>query len=166
MNMKSTLIKLLCLALVLNSAFPLVTNAQTQKKVPSADWSVAQAIPLGTVLKVESKSGKSVEGQLESVSATGLRLTGTPDPVALERNDIRRIYQVIRRSRGRSAMQGTLIGAAAGAGFGLMIVLPQSREKEGAIVPVGMAMIGAGIGAAMGGIFGGKRRILIYDIKK
>ncbi len=82
---------------------------------------------------------------------------------SLKRDGIQRIYRLVGRSRGKSALIGAGVGAAAGGGIGLILYLPARDEIEGWVVPafaVIGAVIGAGIGAAVGK---GQKRVLVYQ---
>ncbi|MCI0659959.1 MAG: hypothetical protein L0220_02690 [Acidobacteria bacterium] len=133
------------------------------KSQATGDWTIVELLKKGEKLSVELKSGKNVNGKLASVSQTGLSISEGGKTTDLNRNDVSRIYQLVGRTRGKSALRGAAIGGAIGLGSGLSIYLPARDDLVGWIAPA-FGVIGAGIGAGVGAVFSGaQKRILIYQ---
>ncbi len=140
------------------------STAQNQEtaKTPG-DWTIVELLENGEKLSIELKSGKRIKGKLAGVSQTGLSISEGGKTTDLSRDDLLRVYRVIGRTRGKSALRGAGIGSVIGAGIGLIFYLPNRDDLVGWIVPAFYA-IGAGIGAGVGAAFsGGQKRVLIYQ---
>ena len=150
------------LILILAASQTLVAQAASQQ--PDG-WNVVRAIPVGEQLLVELKDGKQNKGKLSAVSETELTLLKGSQSTTLNHANIRRIFRLVGKTRGQSTLKGAGIGAATGAGIGLVIYLPARDDIVGLIVP-GFGAIGAGIGAAIGAIGGsGQKKVLVYEVK-
>ncbi|MDX2040994.1 MAG: hypothetical protein SF097_07090 [Acidobacteriota bacterium] len=150
------------LVLILAASQSLVAQAASQQ--PDG-WNVVQAIPVGEQLLVELKDGKQAKGKLSAVSETELTLLKGSQSTTLNQTNIRRVFRLVGKTRGQSTLKGAGIGAATGAGIGLVIYLPARDDIVGSIVP-GFGAIGAGIGAAIGAIGGsGQKKVLVYEVK-
>lgn len=158
------LMKLQTITLVLILAVSQTLAAQATSQQPDG-WNVVQAIPVGEQLLVELKDGKQNKGKLSAISETELSLLKGGKSTTLARESVRRIFRLIGKTRGQSTLKGAGIGAATGAGIGLVIYLPARDDIVGSIVP-GFGAIGAGIGAAIGAIGGsGQKKVLVYEAK-
>lgn len=158
------LMKLQTVALVLILTASQMLSAQAASQQPDG-WNVVQAIPVGEQLLVELKDGKQNKGKLSAVSETELTLLKGSQSTTLNQTNIRRVFRLVGKTRGRSTLKGAGIGAATGAGIGLVIYLPARDDLAGSIVP-GFGAIGAGIGAAIGAIGGsGQKKVLVYEDK-
>ena len=138
--------------------------ALAQQPTGSSDWSAVQAVPPGDALIVKLKDGRSVEGTLSSVTDSELSLTRNNKNEAFGRDGIFQVYGRKRKAeKGKYAAIGAGIGAGAGLGIGLAKNSPPIDDGE--IYPVGGTMLGAGIGAVGGFLFGQvkRRRVLIYQ---
>ncbi len=141
-----------------------VARIQETSKAPG-DWTIVELLKKGEKLSVEMKSGKSIKGELTSVSQIGLSISEGGKTTDLSRDDVSRVYQLIGRTRGKSALRGAGIGGAIGVTGGLILYLPARDDIVGWIVPA-FGAIGVGIGAGVGAAFsGGQRRVLIYQAK-
>src|SRR5260370_8168090 len=67
----------------------LAQNSRSQQ-----DWSTVQAVPVGSKLRIESKSGEHIEGKLDSLSDSALTLTRKGKSISLNRIDILRLYRL------------------------------------------------------------------------
>ena len=170
--MKTKLFALL-LALTMSPTTSALTLAQnsgsgqiiTQDQAQA--WLRVQALVHGTELIVETKSGDTVEGVLNSVTSTALSLSDNGNLVDLNQSDIRRVYLAKNRSRGKAAKLGAIIGAAGGGGLGLAFAVKAGKEGDPTPAPLVWGIYGAGIGAGIGALLGGgkgKGR-LIYEAK-
>jgi hypothetical protein len=140
---------------------PLTLAAQGQTS--TREWSAVQALQPGVELAVRMKSGETVKGKLIDVSDAVLSIDHKNRPTDLERSLIQQVHRVEGKSRGKSALKGLVIGGTAGLGGGLIIYLPGRDDIVGWIVPA-LAVIGAGVGAALGAVFGkGRKQILVYE---
>jgi len=150
----------LIIALLL-SAMPL------QAQSNPSDWSRLNSLESGSKIVVKLKSGKSVEGKLNSVSDSSLMLSIKNANQELKREDVLSVHRLTRKS----ATKATLIGAGVGGGAGAIIGAVGGRESDfdklDQAVTAGLTIIGAGVGAIGGYLIGrsGKKRELIYEAK-
>jgi len=135
--------------------------------LPAAEeaWRAVLSIPPAVELDVRARDGRRVRGRLLGASEEALRISQPEAIVELGRADVARVYRVFQRpSELRRLLTG--IGASAGGGIGLAIVLGAARgggprSAASAIpIPLGMAA-----GAIAGYLFGARMRsrILIYE---
>jgi hypothetical protein len=153
------------LVLVASLLLPSVTLAQVP--APTGDWAGLKTVVSGSKLVIKLKSGKTVEGKLNSVSEAALSLAVSGKPLDLGREEILRVYQV----RGKSAKKPTLIGLGVGAAAGAAIGAA-GGENDGFFLTkpeaaAAFSVLGAAVGAITGFAFGksGHKRILIYEAK-
>jgi small nuclear ribonucleoprotein (snRNP)-like protein len=153
------------LVLTLSLFFPVIPlKAQTM----SSDWSRLTSAESGNKLVVKLKTGKSLEGTLNSVSDSSLTLKLKNSTQELKREDIQSVHRVTRKSAGKA----TLIGAGVGAGAGALVGAvgggnDSSFDKLDQAVTAGLTIIGAGVGAVGGYLIGrsGRKRELIYEAR-
>lgn len=148
--------------LALTLIYSPLARAQTPRA--SGDWSAVQALAPGDELVVKLKDGRSVEGKLGSLTDAELTLTRNNKSETFGRDRIFQIYERKRKSeKGKYAAIGAGIGAGTGLGIGLAKNSPPVDDGE--IYPIGGAMLGAGIGAIGGFLFGQakRKRVLIYQ---
>ena len=128
------------------------------------DWKVVQALTSGDNLSIETKDGKRLKGKLRNTSETMLTLTRKSKTVEINKDEIKKIYQLSGGSRAKSALIGTTIGAGAGAGASL-ITLGSTGGSDDTTGIVGKGvLIGSGIGLLFGLLVGkGSKRVLIYE---
>ena len=138
--------------------------AKAQQPTASGNWSAVQALASGDELVVKLKDGRSVEGKLNSVTDAELGLTRNSKSESFGRDRIFQIYERKRKSeKGKYAAIGAGIGAGVGLGIGLAKNSPPVDDGE--IYPIGGTMLGAGIGAIGGFLFGQakRKRLLVYQ---
>jgi len=143
----------------------LTVRAQDLGNSATGDWSRLSAVAPGAKLAIRLKTGKAIDGKLDTVSDTRLSLLVKNKPVDLNRDDIFSVHQVMKKS----AAKATLIGLGVGAGGGLAVGLA-AREHDDFLdlnreVTAGLTVLGAGAGALTGFLIGksGKKRVLIYQ---
>ncbi len=142
----------------------LVTAALLAASVPAAcaqtanrGWSTVQSVPVDERLIVRQKDGKTIEGKMIEANESNLTISRNGKVVNISRDSIQQIqHSKGKAAKGKWALIGTGIGAAAGAGIGATKVSPDHDDSE-VWVPVG-AIFGAGFGALGGLIFGASRR--------
>lgn len=138
--------------------------ARAQQPTASGNWSAVQALAPGDDLVVKLKDGRSVDGKLNSVTDTELSVTRNNKSETFGRD---RVFQVYERKRKSEKGKYAAIGAGIGAGTGLGIGLARNSPPvdDGRIYPILGTILGAGIGAAGGFIFGQakRKRVLIYQ---
>lgn len=157
-------IRITALASILIISQTLVAHAQSTHEQPDG-WNVVRAIPVGELLLVGLKDDRQIKGKLSSASETDLMVLEGSRSATLSRDNIRRIFRLVGKTRGRSALKGAGIGAVTGASIGLALYLPARDDIVGWIVPA-CGVIGTGIGAAIGGITGGgQKKVLIYEAR-
>ena len=127
------------------------------------DWAAVQAIQPDERLIIKQKNGHRIEGRMIEATDTNLSLSRSSKVVNIARADIQEIYHSKgKAAKGKWAAIGTAAGAGAGAGLGAIKYDPNKDDYE--IYPVMGFLIGAGVGAAVGTVFGASRRsrTLIY----
>jgi hypothetical protein len=152
--MKTKLFSLLLAGMLFMAQWPV---ALVQAQGSLHDWSVVQAVTTDERLIVKQKNGKTIEGRMIEASETNLTLACNSKVVNIPRADILEIQQSKgKAAKGRWALIGTGIGAAAGAGIGG--AKASSIIDDGEIYILAGAVIGAGVGAVGGALFGASRR--------
>lgn len=131
------------------------------------DWSSINSVPTGDRLLVELKNGQTIEGKLASISDSSLSLTVKGKSVDVKREDVARVYHVVKKSATKATLIGLGVGAGAGAAIGLAADANDNGgfEKIDHVATAALTVVGAGAGAAIGYLIGrGKRkRVLIYQ---
>ena len=130
-----------------------------QIRAETTGWSAVQALPSGQRIKIVLRTGRSVDGAMERVTAEAIHIQRKSGTVTATRPEISRVYRIKPAHRAKWA----LIGAAVGAG-GAVAVGAAALEKEpglaGAVASVVVLL--AAIGAGVGCIIGRPRSALIY----
>lgn len=164
--MRSRTLQFATIGILLSSL--LLSTVTISAQTPTNDWSRLNAVPTGSRLSVKLKSGKTVDGTLNSVSDTTLSLMVKNAAQDLRREEVASVHQVTKRS----AAKATLIGAGVGAGAGAALGAVGDASNEDSfvadgILTGGLAIVGAGIGALSGFLIGktGKKRVLVYEAK-
>lgn len=131
------------------------------------EWAAVIAQPPGTRLSIRLKTGKSIEGTVNSVSETALQMMKGNTRIDLDRSEIKRIYRVTGRQTGKSTLIGLGIGAGAGVAVGGVVAATDGPTESGeGHLPI--AIIGA-VGAVIGTVTGfltglrGRKKVLIYE---
>jgi hypothetical protein len=140
--------------------------AMAQQTVAPGDWSAVQDMPPGDELLIQLKDGTSLKGKVSSVTSNELSITRKNKTETVRRETISQIYQLKRKAeKGKYAAIGAGIGAGAGLGIGLAKNSPPVDDGE--IYPVVGTILGAGIGAIGGFLFGAakRKRVLIYQAR-
>jgi hypothetical protein len=116
---------------------------------------------------VKLKDGQTIKGRLRVISDIHLSLARGKKSYDLDRQDVRQIHRIVPKS----AAKPTLIGAGAGAAIGTAgIAVAAAADDTGgtdgelAAAVIGVAILGAGIGALVGLAFGSRqKKVLIYE---
>lgn len=160
--MKHKPFSLLLVFLLLSSHTPLVFSQQAS----SNDWAVVQQIRTSADLIVKKKDGRQVKGEMIEASETTLTIDDDGKPVSIPRADVRQVYVIEGKAKkGKWAWIGTGIGAGTGAAIGA-VKYSDAVDDSFLYVPVGM-LIGAGIGAVGGLVFGANKRhrVMVFDAR-
>ena len=162
--MRSRMFALSLAFLVLLTHSP-ISLAQTAP-APS-EWSIVKAVPPGDELAVKLKSGQTIKGRLKAISDIHLSLARGKKSFDIDRQDARQIHRVVPKSAARPTLIGAGTGAAIGAG-GIAIAAAADEaggsDGELAVAILGVAILGAGIGALVGLAFGSRqKKVLIYE---
>ncbi|MGB6975295.1 MAG: hypothetical protein WBD67_11485 [Terracidiphilus sp.] len=127
---------------------PLAQISQAQND----DWPVVKQLPHGQKIKVVTADGKSHKGAVESVTDDSILLKNNQ---TFKKQDVRQVLMRKGGHRGRNALIGAAIGAAAGLGIGAALDSGGKGEivnfgnKGIAIATPGLAAVGLLIGAAL-----------------
>lgn len=123
----------------------------------SNNWSAVQQLKTNTKLIVKQKSGGEVKGLMIEATDTTLTIDRKGKPVSIARADVQQVYvSEGKAEKGKWAAIGSGIGAGTGAGIGAIKYSPDSDDSE--IYIVGGLLIGVGVGAVSGLLFGQSRR--------
>ncbi|MCJ7502186.1 MAG: hypothetical protein MUP80_03890 [Acidobacteriia bacterium] len=129
---------------------PLLLSAQDARN----SWNNLKQLRVGEKIQVVDQKLKSLTGTFVGVTEEAISLQVGPAPVAVQRVDVLRVTSRERTRRGRNALIGLGIGAAAGA-VGLAIYA--EKATHGPVydrwVPIAAGVfwggaVGAGVGAA------------------
>ena len=163
-NFSRPFVVVVVVASLLVSAVSVAAQGQTN------DWSKVAALSSGSNLSVKLKTGKTVNGTLNSVTDSTISLTAKNAAVDIKRDDVRSVHEVVKKS---SATKATLIGTGVGAGAGAAAgAIGDSNNDDGfekldSAATAGLAVVGAGVGALVGYFIGrsGNKRVLVYESK-
>ena len=123
----------------------------------STDWSAVQQVKANARLIVNQKNGKEINGSMIEANDTSLTIDRDGKPFAIARTDIREVsIRTGKAEKGKWAAIGAGIGAGAGAGIGFTKYRSNWDDYE--IYPVMGLLIGTGVGAVTGFVFGQSRR--------
>jgi hypothetical protein len=165
--MRSTRINLaISIALIIALAPSLALGAARSTQ-QVGDWSSINSVPTGDRLTIELKNGQTIDGKLATFSDTALSLTVKGKPVDVRRDDVARVYHVVKKSATKATLIGLGVGAGAGAAIGLAGSANDNSgfEKIDHVATAGLTVLGAGAGAAIGYLIGrsSRKRMLIYQ---
>jgi hypothetical protein len=147
-----TLPLLLAVAVVLSQ-----TSLALAQTASANSWTGVQQIGTNEKLVVKRKDGKEFKGRMIEASDTTLRIDRDGKPFEIARADVRRVeVSGGKAQKGKWALIGAGAGAATGAGLGS---IPYAADRDdSAIYVTGGLLLGAGIGAVSGLLFGQTRR--------
>ena len=151
--------RIFALALALLTLSPAVSAQQRQGS--GGDWSAVQALGQGEKIVVRLREGDRLSGRFESATDLLLNFRHDGRTVSLNRESIQRV----QLNRGKSRLNGALLGAGIGAGGGAAFggYLYSLGDFNGSTIP-GFGVIGAGIGAGIGAALGkGNKNETIYE---
>ena len=160
MNRKS--VSLLLVFLCLTAYTPLAFAQQAS----STNWAVVQQIRTSEDLIVKKMDGKQVKGEMIEASETTLTVDDDGKPVSIPRTDVRQVYVIEGKAKkGKWALIGAGIGAGAGTGLGAIKYDP-NKDDYRIYIYMG-TLIGTGVGAVSGFIFGAskRQRVMVYDVR-
>jgi hypothetical protein len=153
--MKTRIFWLMVVGVLFIAQTPIALGQDTQRSVH--EWSTVQTVGADERLIVKQKDGKTVEGKMIEASETNLTLSRNGKVLNISRDSIQQIHHSKgKAAKGKWALIGTGIGAAAGAGIGG--AKASSVFDDGGIYVVAGLLIGAGAGAVGGAVFGTSRR--------
>lgn len=138
--------------------------AVAQQDGPSNNWSAVQRIGTDEKLVVNKKDGKELKGRMIDASESTLRIDRDGKPFEIPRADVRQVHVISgKAAKGKWALIGAGIGAAAGTGIGAT-KYRSDRDDYEIYIYMG-TLIGVGAGAVGGLLFGQSRRErkLIYS---
>jgi len=151
-------------------------RAQTEKAQIPASSLAEVTLELKAKFLIILRDGEKIKGKGENINigdgTLSIKMTTNQATIPrdykirrLSESEIFRIYQVKGTSRGRGAKRGALIGAASVAGvLGLRYPgLLQGDASERVYFLVLPAIVGAGIGSAIGALVSREKKILIYQ---
>jgi hypothetical protein len=155
-------ISLALLALLISTHAPLALAQQAS----SNDWAVVKQLTANADLVVRQKDGKQFKGEMIEASDTALTIDRDGKSFSIPRNEVRQVTVIEgKASKGKWALIGAGVGAAAGTGLGAIKYDP-NKDDYGIYIYMG-TFIGAGVGAVSGLLFGQTRRnrTMVYDAR-
>lgn len=154
--------RLLALAFALVFAHAPAADAQRRAAdAASADWSAVQSLSPGQKIIVRTKDGDRLTGAFDSASDARIAFTDDGRKVSLTRESIR----LVQINRGKSRLNGALVGAAIGGagGFGVGAWVHSYGDFQSSVI-YGPGLLGTGIGAGVGAALGkGNKNETIYE---
>jgi hypothetical protein len=131
------------------------------------NWSRLTSLEQGTKLSIKLKSGKSLEGTLDSVSEASISLNVKRAAQDVKREDVQSVHRVTKKSATKATLIGMGVGAGAGAIGGAVGGSDSDFDKIEQAATAGLAVIGAGVGALVGYLIGrsGNKKELIYEAR-
>lgn len=150
----------LVLILLLGHA-PLVLSQQS-----TDNWSAVQQLRVSEDLVVKKKDGKQVKGEMIEASENTLTIDRDGKPLNIPRADVRQVYVMEGKAqKGKWAWIGAGVGAGTGAGIGAAKY--SSTIDDGELYIVFGTLLGTGIGAVSGMLFGQSRRkrVMVYEAR-
>ncbi|MBI3896346.1 MAG: hypothetical protein HY313_10505 [Acidobacteria bacterium] len=139
------------LTLITLSFLLLTTIAGAQ--APEQSWDDLKTLREGEKIQVVDQKLKSLNGTFVSVSEEAITFQTGKDAVTIQRGDVFRVSSRERgHSRGRNALLGLAIGAAAGAGLygGVLAAQGGAEDIPPAALIAGGALLFGGVGAGVG----------------
>jgi len=160
--MKHKSVSLLLVLLFVSSYSPLAFAQQAT----SNDWAVVKQLRTSEKLVVKKMDGKELKGEMIEASDTALTIDRDGKPLSIPRSDVRQVHVIsAKASKAKWALIGAGIGAGAGTGIGAT-KYRSDRDDYGIYIYMG-TLIGTGVGAVSGLLFGQSRRSrdLVYDAR-
>ena len=156
--------RLVALGLALAFALAQAPAAAAQQSRARAldDWSALRTLSRGQKIVVRTKDGDRLTGRFDS--ASDLLLNYEEDngrKVSLTRESVK----LVQLNRGKSRLNGALLGAAIGGGGGLTLGgWAYAQDDFNASIIAAPALLGAGIGAGIGAALGkGNKNETVYE---
>jgi hypothetical protein len=144
---------------------------------PGDRWEQLAQLRAGDKVRVEVRGKPEVTGSLAAVTPDSLQLVhGKKEQIDLKKTEIRRVYRIARRPRGRSAAPWIGAGAGFGIGFaagqplgyapGCRFICIVSKPAAGTVIGLAGAALGATAGHFAAGHFAaGKTETLVYKAR-
>lgn len=128
-----------------------------------SDWDNVSKIARGSKVIVQLETGKSLRGNIESVSDSEITVLAKNQREIALKADVIRVFLLTDRKSSKSIILGSAVGAAVGVAGVVAIDSTDDRSgvaSEAYLLPA----IGAGIGALVGSLFRRKTsKQLIYE---
>ncbi len=158
----------LCSLLLISSVNPSPLRAQGVSAALVGTWEDVQKIPPGDELEMKLKSDRTISGRLTTASDSKLALSRKGQVTEVDRAEVARIKRVVPKSAARSTLIGAGVGAGTMAGLSAIAIASEGDDVGGetAAIVFGLSLVGAGIGALVGGAFGlRKKKALVYEAR-
>lgn len=145
-----------CCVLIIASS---VTTLAEQSPVARADWTAVTSLTGESTIEIELVSGERLTGRFRSATADAVRVSVRGEERALLQRTIRRVALVGRRTTGKQARRGLIIGGLAGGVVGAWA--SQEGRAGWSVFTAGIwGAIGGGIGAIVG--YSRRERTILY----
>ena len=164
MKTRKKVAKVVAFALIAMIARPQIISAQAPGAPTKGSWDAVKAVPPGDKVVARLRNGQTLNGWMISASDTVLTLERRKNTTDVNRGDVLKVYQVVKKSD----TKGLLLGLGIGTGVGVLLgalAEPDNPEDPGLAAAV-FGFLGALIGAGMGAAISGRtKRLLIYETK-
>jgi hypothetical protein len=164
MKTRKKVAKVVAFALIAMIARPQIISAQAPGAPTRGSWDLVKAVPPGDKVVARLRNGQTLNGRMISASDTVLTLERRKNTTDVNRGDVLKVYQVVKKSH----TKGVLLGLGIGIGVGVLLgtlAEPENPEDPG-LEPAIIGFLGALIGAGMGAAISGRtKRLLIYETK-
>ena len=150
-NFKEAIMRKLIVAIVAS----LLLAGQLLAQTGQDSWDNLKALGVGEKIQVVDQRLKSFFGTFVAVTEEAISFQVGQDSLTVQRPEVLRVTSRERTRRGRNALIGLGIGAAAGAAFGVIMAAndPETTEREYPLAAVGGAVLFGGVGAGVGAAF-------------
>ena len=138
--------------------------AQAPPTPIKGSWDAVKAIPPGDKVSVRLRSGQTLIGWMVSASDTVLTLEPRKNSSDVNRGDVLKVHQFVKKAPTKGCLIGLLIGTGVGALLG-HLAEPEYSDDPG-LAAVIFGMLGAMVGSGTGLVIGSRtRKVLIYETK-
>ncbi|MBI3666526.1 MAG: hypothetical protein HY236_09950 [Acidobacteria bacterium] len=126
----------------------------------TSEWAAVQSLAAGERIEVSLATGKTLNGNIDHVTAEAVYLQSRTQTVAIRCDEISGLYTKKKKSWIKPVLIGSAVGAAA-AGIAAPKTLEHETGYAGAVA--GTVAFGALIGAGVGYLAKGSGKSLVYE---
>src|SRR5215510_13925702 len=120
MKTRKKVAKVVAFALIAMIARPQIMLAQAPPTPIRGSWDAVKAVPPGDQVMARLRNGRTLNGWMISASDTVLTLEQRKNTTDVNRGDVLRVYQVVKKSKTKEIILGSLIGTGVGVLLGTL----------------------------------------------